>query len=241
MALNTAFKRFGKRLLASDGFQNVAAAFLHAGLRLVYGTNRPVSDSDDLEAAVEGKLPVIIALWHGQQMLAPFVYGRNSSVAALVSRSRDAEINARVLKLCGVRVIRGSGGRERSQTWRKGGVGALKSMAHALSDGFNIVMIADISKGTPRQSGEGIVALAKLSGRPIFPMAIATSRHHVIEKSWDKTTINLPFGRACLKLGNPIHVPRDVSTAEMETFRQRVTDELNSVTEKAYRAVRTSA
>ncbi|WP_169054260.1 lysophospholipid acyltransferase family protein [Nitratireductor sp. XY-223] len=237
----TAFRRFGKRLLVSGTFQNIAAAVVHRALRFIYWSNRKSADSDDLVKAVEGKLPVIIALWHGQQLLTQFVYPDNNSVAALVSRSRDAEINARVLKLSGVTVIRGSGGRERAQTARKGGVGALKGMADALADGKNIVMIADISKGAPRQSGEGIVALAKLSGRPIIPMALATSRYHIVEKSWDKTTINLPFGEVCLKLGPPISVPRDTSDAELEEYRQRVTDELNSVTEKAYRAVRNGA
>ena len=41
----------------------------------------------------------------------------------------------------------------------------------------------------------GIVTLARLSGRPIVPVALATSRRKVLEKTWDKTTINLPFGR----------------------------------------------
>ncbi|WP_419906339.1 lysophospholipid acyltransferase family protein [Hoeflea sp.] len=227
--------------MASGTFQNIAASFVYNSLRFVFWSNRKSPEYDDLEAAVAGKLPVIIALWHGQQLLTQFVYADNKSVAALVSRSRDAEINARVLRLSGVRVIRGSGGRERRQTARKGGVGALKGMTDALAEGLNIVMIADISKGAPRQSGDGIIALAKLSGRPIVPMAVATSRYHVVEKSWDKTTINLPFGRVCLKLGAPITVPRNASDAELEEYRQKVTDELNSVTDKAYRAVRNGA
>lgn len=235
------FKRLGKSLLASGVFQSVAATILHAALSFVYRTNRHVPVSDDLEAAVEGKTPVIVALWHGQQLLAQFVRPGNQPVAAVVSRSADAEINARVLKKGNVHVIRGSGGRERTNTARKGGVGALKGMKDALDRGTNVVTIADISKGTPRQAGEGIVTLARLSGRPIIPMAIATSRYYVVRKSWDKTTINLPFGRACLKLGDPIHVPRDSSDADLQKVRQRVTDELNRVTEIAYRSVGASS
>jgi lysophospholipid acyltransferase (LPLAT)-like uncharacterized protein len=70
----------------------------------------------------------------------------------------------------------------------------LIAMRNALRDGVNVVMIADISKGEPRQAGEGIVRLAKISGRPIVPVALTTSRRYVLEKTWDKTTINLPFG-----------------------------------------------
>ena len=183
-------------------------------------------------------MPAIIALWHGQQFLVPFCSADWYQVAAIVSRSSDAEINARVLERFGVEVIRGSGGRERGREQQKGGIRALKAMADALARGKTVVMIADISKGTPREAGLGIVTLAKLSGRPIIPLAIATSRHHIVEKSWDKTTINLPFGRKCLKLGEPIYVPRDASDVVMQTCRQRVTDELNRATENAYLAVR---
>lgn len=235
--MNKTFKRLGKSLLASNAFQTIAATILHAALSFVYRTNPHVPESDDLEAAVEGKTPVIVALWHGQQLLAQFVRPGDQPVAAVVSRSADAEINARVLKKGNVHVIRGSGGRERAKTARKGGVGALKGMKDALDRGTNVVTIADISKGTPRQAGEGIVTLARLTGRPIIPMAIATSRFYVVRKSWDKTTINLPFGRACLKLGDPIHVPRDSSDADLQKMRQKVTDELNRVTEMAYRSV----
>lgn len=230
-------RRLRKAVLASNLFQAVAAQCMHAALSFIYRTNPPVAESDDLVAAVDGEMPVIIALWHGQQLLAQFVKPGDAPVAAVVSRSADAEINARVLQKADVHVIRGSGGRERTQTVRKGGVRALKGMRDALKRGLNVVTIADISKGTPRQAGPGIVTLAKLSGRPIVPMAIATSRFHIVKKSWDKTTINLPFGRACLKLGHPIHVPRDASEQDLEELRQTVTDELNCVTEQAYRAV----
>ena len=230
-------RRVRKAVLASNAFQSVAATCVYGLLKLIYRTNRHVAGSDDMATAVEGKTPVIVALWHGQQLLAQFVRPGEERVAAVVSRSADAEINARVLQKFDVHVTRGSGGRERAETARKGGVQALKGMADALGRGLNVVTIADISKGTPRQAGRGIVALAKLSGRPIIPMAIATSHYHVVKKSWDKTTINLPFGRACLKLGVPIYVSQDASEADLEKLRIRVTDELNRVTEKAYQAV----
>ena len=230
-------RRIRKAVLASNAFQSVAATCVHAALIFIYRTNRHVAASDDMATVVEGKTPVIVALWHGQQLLAQFVRPGHERVAAVVSRSADAEINARVLQKSDVHVIRGSGGRERAETARKGGVQALKGMVDALGRGLNVVTIADISKGTSRQAGLGIVTLAKLSGRPIIPMAIATSRYHVVKKSWDKTTINLPFGRACLKLGDPIYVPQDASEAELEEIRERVTDELNCATEKAYQAV----
>jgi len=233
-----AVRQIGKKILGMPGFQSTAAALACGALYAIYNTNRLVAESDDIKKSVGHDLPIIMALWHGQQLLAPFIYENNSTVAALVSRSDDAEINARVLGLLGVNVIRGSGGRRRKNAVEKGGIRALKSMTDLLGQGMNVVMIADISKGKPRKAGKGIVALARLSGRPIVPCAIATSRHYIVQNSWDKTTINLPFGRKCIKLGEPIYVPRDASENDVKDCRKRVTDELNSVTENAYRAVR---
>ena len=113
----------------------------------------------------------------------------------MVSRSADAEMNALVIEKIGFEAVRGSGGRDSTKHLEKGGARALIALKKALDGGKNVAMIADIPHGTPREAGLGIVTLARLSGRPILPIALATSRRKVIEKSWDKTTINLPFGR----------------------------------------------
>ncbi|WP_099865336.1 lysophospholipid acyltransferase family protein [Pararhizobium haloflavum] len=227
----------GKRILRSDLFQTIAARVLFSYLWLAFRTNRPVAGSQDLAEIAQREGPLIIALWHGQQMLVQFTRPAGEKVAGLVSRSADAEINARVLLLSGNEVVRGSGGRVRAATERKGGVKALIALRNALRRGRHVVMIADISKGAPRQAGEGIVRLAKISGRPIVPLALATSRHHIVEKAWDRMTINLPFGRRCVKIGAPIRVSRDADEAALESARQAVTAGLDQVTKDAYEAV----
>ena len=100
-----------------------------------------------------------------------------------------------------MQTVRGSGGRDNTKHIEKGGARALIALKKALASGKNVAMIADIPHGTPREAGLGIVTLARLSGRPIVPIALATSRRKVIDKSWDKTTISLPFGRASLTCG----------------------------------------
>jgi lysophospholipid acyltransferase (LPLAT)-like uncharacterized protein len=142
-----------------------------------------------------------------------------------------------VVEKLGLEAVRGSGGRDGANHLDKGGARALIALKKALDAGKDVAMIADIPKGTPRDAGLGIVTLAKLSGRPIIPLAVATSRRKVLEKSWDKTTINLPFGRGAAIVGDPILVPADAGEAEMEEKRQEVTAGLNAATERAYRLV----
>ena len=158
-------------------------------------------------------------------------------MAALFSRSRDAELNARVAERFGFETVRGSGGRNEAHAADKGGARALILLKRMLDTGRSVAMIADIPHGTPREAGLGIVMLAKFSGRPIVPLALATSRRKVIESSWDKTTINLPFGRKAFVIGEPVHVPADATDAVLEEKRREVTASLNAATEKAYRLV----
>ena len=96
---------------------------------------------------------------------------RREPLVAMVSRSADAELNALVIEKFGFEAVRGSGGRESTRHLDKGGARALIALKKALDAGKNVAMIADIPHGTPREAGLGIVTLARLSGRPILPIA----------------------------------------------------------------------
>jgi lysophospholipid acyltransferase (LPLAT)-like uncharacterized protein len=152
----------------------------------------------------------------------------------MVSRSADAELNAMVLEKFGIDTVRGSGGRGGRHDADKGGARALIALKKALRAGKNVCMIADIPHGTPRDAGMGIILLARLSGRPIYGVAVATSRRKVLERTWDKTTINLPFGRGALIVSQPVDVPADADDAEMERKRQELTAAINGATARAY-------
>ena len=87
-------------------------------LRLVWKTSRFVVEPPDIYDRVVPDLPVILAMWHGQHFLMPFIKLRRHRAKVLVSHHRDGEINAIVAERLGVGTIRGSGtqaARHRSQ------------------------------------------------------------------------------------------------------------------------------
>ncbi len=213
------------------------ASILTRGFQLVYKTNRLAKGSDDTAEKLTENMPAIAALWHGQHLLAAFDRPAHIPIVAMLSRSADAELNALVVERMGFETVRGSGGRANRRTSDKGGARALIALKRTLDAGKTVVMIADIPHGTPRQAGMGVITLARISGRPILPVAYATSRRKVLERTWDKTTINLPFGRRSVVFGEPIYVARDADEDEMEATRQAVTASLNAVTKKAYSLV----
>jgi lysophospholipid acyltransferase (LPLAT)-like uncharacterized protein len=230
--LRSAWRAIRRPLVQSGLFKSALASSLTAAFRFVAWTNRTDFDADAIHAE---HTPTIIALWHGQHLLIPFYHPRGKRLVIMVSRSADAEMNALVIEKLGLEAVRGSGGREQRRHLEKGGATALIALKRALDAGDNVAMIADIPHGTPREAGLGIITLAKLSGRSILPLALASSRRKVIDKSWDKTTISLPFGRACLTVGEPVWVPANADDAAMEEKRRELTATLNAATAEAYR------
>jgi len=55
--------------------------------------------------------------------------------------------------------------------------------------------------------------------------------------NWDRTTINLPFGRGALVGIKEIHVPPDADAATMEKLRLDVEETLNEASRIAYTMV----
>ena len=180
---------------------------------------------------VDRDAPVIIAMWHGQHFLTPFVRRAQDRAKVLVSRHRDGEINALAAERLGIGAIRGSG-HHGGGFIGKGGVSAFKEMLSALEQGYNVALTADIPK-VARVAGLGIVKLASASGRPIYPIAIAT-RRRVELNNWDHTAVNLPFGRGGGVASEPLRVPADADDAALEAARRALEAALNAATARAY-------
>ena len=223
-------KRLGRTRATQASLGYLFARYLD----LVQATNRFVHEPADIYGELEPLMPFIGAMWHGQHFMAPYLRRPADRAASLVSRSKDGEFNAVALHHLGIRAIRGSGARGRDQR-AKGGAQALRGMLHALAGDENVFLTADVPK-IARRCGEGIVVLARMSGRPIVPVAVVTSRRINFD-SWDRASIGLPFGRGAIVAGTPIVVPRMADTEAAEDARIQVERELDRVHARAYALV----
>ena len=225
-------KKFLRDTLRSSWFQRAVGFLAAEYLRLVWRTNKFTFDPPEVYDIVEPQIPAIFAFWHGQHFLTPFIRNKPSYRAkVLISRHRDGEFNAIAVERLGIGTIRGSGDHG-SAFHRKGGVGAFKEMVRTLDDDYNVALTADVPKRA-RVAGLGIIMLARESGRPIMPFAMATSRFLRLQ-NWDRTTINLPFGRGALVGIKEINVPPDADAAAMERLRLDLEETLNEATRRAY-------
>lgn len=202
-------------------------------LKLVVKTNRLVVEPENILDEITPHLPVIVGVWHGQHILMPAL-PIELKAAAMISRNFDGEVTARIVEHFGNQTIRASGGREASAALKKGGMTGFLEMLRAVESGTNVVQTADIPKGISRRVGLGIVQLAKRSGAAIVPLAIASSRRKVFEKSWDKTALNLPFGTTAICVGELVHVSPEADEDAVEAARALLEERMNEATHRAY-------
>jgi lysophospholipid acyltransferase (LPLAT)-like uncharacterized protein len=218
-----------KRIVASSAFMDAASAVGTWYLRLAWSTSSQTYEPPDIYEKIQ--MPAILAMWHGQHFMMPFIKREGHRAKVLISRHRDGELNARAAERLGIGTIRGSGAHN-GEFYRKGGAVAFTDMLEALNDDYNLALTADVPK-VARVVGLGVIKLAKYSGRPIYPCAIASSRRIELD-NWDRTAINLPFSRMGLVAGNPVYVARDADDAALEAARQKLESELNRITARAY-------
>jgi lysophospholipid acyltransferase (LPLAT)-like uncharacterized protein len=200
-------------------------------IRLVGRTTRWTLLPENYAETLESCEPSILAMWHGQHIMVPWFRPEGADMSVMISRHGDGEINAVAVQQFGIKVVRGSGGHGNAgKTRKRGGAGALLALLRLLKTGSTVVLTADVPKIAGR-AGEGIVTLAKMSGRPILPVAIAT-QWHCRFNSWDKACLPLPFGRGSLVLGEPILVSAE--SMDTEEVRQQVENSLNAAHAAAY-------
>jgi lysophospholipid acyltransferase (LPLAT)-like uncharacterized protein len=221
-----------KRVARAPFGVGLVGGVLSAALKFVYATNR-VSFEPPIEDVFAENAPFILACWHGQGFALPMVRPSDRPVDVLASKSKDADIIARAMSNLGLGIIRGAGSSDPTRMIEKGSIEGFRGMKAALDGGHTVALTADFMPNARRKASPGLILLARITGRPIVPVAIASSRRLTFN-SWDRTTISLPFGRTACVGAEPIFVPRRAEAAELEALRLELEQKLNLVYDRAY-------
>ncbi len=168
---------------------------------------------------------VIIAFWHQRLLMMPFL-PHQGRVGMLISRHRDGEFIARAVRFFGIDSVRGS--------TTRGGLSALRGMVRFFKGGANLAITPDGPQGPRHIVQIGVVELARQTGAPILPVTYAASRKKVFS-SWDHFIFPLPFSRVVFRWGEPVFVPRNADSRELEAKRSLLENSLKKITEEADR------
>jgi lysophospholipid acyltransferase (LPLAT)-like uncharacterized protein len=223
-----------KAIGRSEPIQRLLGSLLAGYLRFVQRTSPMVVIPEGGYARIESG-PVIITMWHGQHFMQTFGLRPQDRIHVMISRHGDGAINAIAAEKLGMLVVRGSGAQRTDQVRKRGGIQALRQLLALLEAGDHVSMTADVPK-ISRVAGEGIIALAALSGRPILPVATVCSRR-IDLNSWDAASIGLPFGRTALFIGEPIFVAKDADASAREAARRAVETAMDRAYAAAYAAL----
>ncbi len=143
----------------------------------------------------------VFAFWHGK-MLIPWYINRKKNFAALVSRSKDGDILANLLRKWKYDVSRGSS--------HSGGKEALDQILSKADSGRNISITPDGPTGPIYKMKAGAVITAKKSQIPLVLCGVFNSRKYVL-KSWDKFEIPKAFSKSVLVFSDLIYIDKDLS------------------------------
>ena len=221
-----------KSLLNSAPVQILIAAILAAHMSLCKATTRwtieGAAHAEPLWAARQG---LIYAVWHGRiLMMIKAVPRAIQPRSILISRSKEGDVVARVARLHGVGVIRGSS-RNAKKAQDKGGLTAFREMVRQLAEGRSMSLTPDGPRGPRMHVGEGAIRLARVAGAPILPVAWAMSRGRVLN-SWDRFILPMPFGRGAVVYGEPVRVEGG-GAAALEAARAVLETRLREVSRRA--------
>jgi lysophospholipid acyltransferase (LPLAT)-like uncharacterized protein len=193
-----------------------------------YRVKRILGD-EQMDAALRASGPVIPSMWHQHILLGAWYLLRKRPLGLrlgfLISPSVDGEVGAMIARRLGGFVIRGS------TTYT--GARALRDFYMAVAkEKVSPLVTPDGPTGPRYIAKSGAIMIAQLAGKPIVPIAYAASRVFKF-RAWDRFILPWPFARIVLAVGEPIHVPKVISPAELEALQQMLQVVLKQLFERA--------
>jgi lysophospholipid acyltransferase (LPLAT)-like uncharacterized protein len=171
---------------------------------------------------------VIFCIWHNRLALAMWLYRAfalhhqpQRRLAAMVSASKDGAWMTAVLNHFRVQPVRGSTTRRGSQ--------ALLELTRLAEKGYDLAITPDGPRGPRYSVQDGILAAAQVTGLPILPVGGKVYSKWEL-KSWDRFQVPKPFAKVHVVIGQPIFVPRTLSSADREALRQDLSQRMRILT-----------
>lgn len=152
----------------------------------------------------------IFACLH-RDILPAIMHVRAARPVLVVSNSPDGDILVRTLGERHYSFVRGASG--------EGGGRAFVQLRRLVEDGRHAGLAVDGPRGPHGVVHEGVIRLARLTGRAIVPLVARPGRATRLA-SWDRTIVPWPFSRVEMIRGAPRYVSAESAAAELEEARR---------------------
>jgi lysophospholipid acyltransferase (LPLAT)-like uncharacterized protein len=177
-------------------------------VRLLLATLR-IEVSVDPELDRTDPRPWVLVFWHGNQ-LPLLAWRRRRATVALVSMSKDGQIQAGALRTLGLQVERGSSSR--------GGPSGLLAIVRRLGRGHDAAFAVDGPRGPRFHVEPGAQVAAERAGGVIVPLGAGVARKKTLDGTWCHYQIPYPFSRVAIHVGRPI----DARSASLSHIKDQI-------------------
>ena len=165
----------------------------------------------------------ILAFWHGTMLLPWYLHGK-PNCAALISKSKDGDLLAKILKHWKYNVVRGS-----SST---GGDIALGIMIDFAKNDYSVTITPDGPRGPAHKFKAGAVITAKKGKVPLILAGVGYQKKKVLS-NWDKFEVPHFFSKAKIIYSEPIFIEPNLSYEETSNIIIDCEDKLNELQREA--------
>ena len=166
--------------------------------------------------------PCIYAMWHHDQFCVYGVPDREHT-SILISNSSDGDIVAYSCEGLGFKTIRGS-------SKRRGAIKSTLQLVERLEQGECVAIMVDGPHGPLHRVKNGVVKIAKMSGAPIVPVGWYCNQLNFVHlPSWDKMSAPIGHCNIVNLYGEPIYVPKDISSEEESNIRAQIKTSLDDI------------
>lgn len=165
----------------------------------------------------------VMVTWHGRTLI-PANYMKDKGFWALISLSRDGEVQAEIFRRFGFQILRGSTSR--------GGVRAALEAARVVKAGGILAFTPDGPRGPSKKFQPGALLIAQKAGVPIYPAGIA-AHPRILLPTWDRYMIPLPFARAVFLIGEPVYVPPEADKDDFARLAEQLEEAINALESRA--------
>jgi len=190
---------------------------------LLFTVKIRIDNKESIERLIANNQNFVVAFWHGSMAIGWYLH-RNINCSALVSKSKDGDVLAHILKKWNYKIVRGSS--------HIGGNDALVMLLDLINDKYSLAITPDGPTGPIHKMKAGAVITAKKGNAPLILAGIGCDRK-IVFKSWDKFELPLPFSNVFVKYSDVITIEQNLSYDETSNMILQCEEMLNKLQKEA--------
>ena len=156
----------------------------------------------------------VFIFWHSKMLIGWWLF-KKENFSALVSKSSDGDILSKLLQGWQYEVFRGSSS--------KGGRDALVKI---IKENKSIVITPDGPRGPAKEMKNGALIISNKTGFPIIPIKIDYSKKKILQNSWDKFEVPLPFSECKVSFGKSYFYEEFLKDDELLNLKQEISSQM---------------